>query len=306
MLSDLFYWVLNMSITATLIGLVLLLLRRIGKIPRFVIYLLWSPVLVRLLLPIGVTSRYSFINLFSRSTVKPVVVKLEVPIADVSMTNYVQAADTYFPMTYKTDLIERIFRVSSVIWLVGAVAAMMLAVFFYFAGSRDIRHSLKPSGSYYVSGIAATPFVYGILRPKIILPSNLDEDQARYVLAHENIHIRRLDNLWRMTALTAACIHWFNPLIWYFLKAFFNDMEFACDEKAVKTLTPEERKEYASVMLNFAVKRTPAVYPAFGGAIIRKRIKYVLNYKTMSIVASLCLTVFIVTMMTVLLTNPSP
>jgi len=306
MLSDLFYWVLNMSITATLIGLVLLLLRRIGKIPRFVIYLLWSPVLVRLLLPIGLTSRYSFINLFSRSTAKPVVVKLEVPIADMSMTNYVRAADTYFPINYKTDLLEQIFRVSSVIWFVGAVTAILLVAFFYFAGSREIRHSLKPAGGYYVSGIAAIPLVYGIFRPKIILPSNLDKDQAGYVLAHEKIHIRRLDNLWRMTALMTACIHWFNPLIWYFLKTFFNDMEFACDEKAVKTLTPEERKEYASVMLNFAVKRTPVAYSAFGGSIIRKRIEYVLNYRTMSIVASLCLTVFIVTMMTVLLTNPSP
>lgn len=305
MLSEVFYWILNMSITASLIGLALLLLRPIGKIPRFVIYLLWSPVFIRLLLPIGITSRYSFINLFSRTLAKSVAVEgFSTP--DVTMTNYVRAADEYFPINYKTVLLEQIFRVSSVIWLVGAVAAMVILVLSYTVSSKAVKRTLKPAGGYFLSSFAATPFVYGIINPKIILPSDLAEGHAKYVLTHENIHIRRLDNLWRMAALLVACFHWFNPLVWYFIKLFFNDMEFACDEKAVKMLTMDERKEYASVMLKFAVKRTPAVSSSFGGSVIHKRIEHVLSYKTMSLIASLCFTVFILVMIIALLTNPKP
>jgi beta-lactamase regulating signal transducer with metallopeptidase domain len=305
MLSEVFYWILNMSITASLIGLALLLLRRVGKIPRFVIYLLWNPVLIRLLLPIGISSRYSFMNLFSRTLAKPVALE-GFSGTDVTMTNYVRAAEEYFPINYRTALLERIFRVSSIIWLVGMVAAAVIFMLSYAAASKAVKRTLKPAGGYFLSSLAATPFVYGIFRPKIILPPDLEQDHARYVLAHEKIHIRRRDNLWRMTALLAACIHWFNPLIWYLLKSFYNDMEFACDEKAVKALTPDERKEYASVMLKFAAKRTPAVCSSFGGSVVRKRIEYVLNYRSMSLIASLCLSVFIIAMVVVLLTNPSP
>lgn len=304
MLSDVFYWVLNMSITASLIGLVLLLLRQIGKIPRLVIYLLWSPVLVRLLLPIGITSRYSFMNLFSRTMARTVTLE-GLSTTDVTMTNYVRAAEEYFPINYRTALLEQIFRVSSIIWLAGMVTALAILVLSYTAGSKAVKHTMKPAKGYFLSSFAATPFVYGIIKPRIILPSDLAEDHAKYVLAHENIHIRRLDNLWRMMALTAACIHWFNPFIWYFIKLFFNDMEFACDEKAVKVLTADERKEYALVMLKFAAKRAPAMNASFGGSVIHRRIEHVLNYKTMSRIASLCFLVFIIVMIIALLTNPS-
>ncbi len=305
MLSEVFYWVLNMSITASLIGLALLLLRQVAKIPRFVIYLLWSPVLIRLLLPIGIPSRYSLMNVFSRALAKSVAVE-GFSISDVTMTNYVRAAENYFPINYKTALLEQIFRVSAVIWLVGSVLAVMLLIWSYASNCKAVKHTLKPAEGYFLSSFSATPFVYGIIKPKIILPSDLPEVDAKHVLAHESIHIRRLDNLWRMAALLVACVHWFNPFIWYFIKLFFNDMEFACDEKAVKMLTAEERKEYASAMLKFAVKRTSAVNSAFGGSVIHKRIEHVLSYKTMSLIASLFFAAFMVVMIVALLTNPSP
>jgi beta-lactamase regulating signal transducer with metallopeptidase domain len=296
---------MNMSITASLIGLMLLVLRQVRKIPRFVIYLLWSPVLVRLLLPVGIASRYSFMNLLSQTLAKSVTVE-GFSTVETTMLNYVKAADAYFPISYKTDLLQQVFRVSSVIWLVGAAAAVAMLVVFYASAGKAVKAALKPAGGYYVSSFSATPFVYGILQPKIIMPANVAEFNVTHVLAHENIHIRRLDNLWRMLALLAACIHWFNPLIWYFVKLFFNDMEFACDEKAVRNLTTDERREYASVMLQFAVKRAPAVSSAFGGTVIQKRIENVLSYKTMSLIGSICVALFIIVLGIALLTNASP
>lgn len=305
MLSEVFYWIVNMSITASLIGAMLLLLRQVGKIPRFVIYLLWSPVLIRLLLPAGMTSRYSFMNLFSRTLAKSVAVKGVSP-TEMAMTNYVRAAESYFPIDYKTALLEQAFRVSSLVWLIGAAAATILLTLSYVTSSKAVKRTLKPMEGFYQSSFATTPFVYGILKPRIILPSDTSDFNIKHVLAHECVHIHRLDNLWRMAALLTACIHWFNPFIWYFVQLFFIDMELACDEKAVKNLTAEERREYASTMLRFAAKKTSISSSAFGGTAIKKRIEHVLTYKTMSLISSLCFAAFFLVMLFALLTNASP
>ena len=126
-----------------------------------------------------------------------------------------------------------------------------------------------------------SPFVLGILRPKIYIPSTLDENEKQYVLLHERAHIKRLDTLWKPLAFLILSVHWFNPLVWLAYFLFSRDTELACDEKAVRSLSLKERKEYSEALLEcsakcFAVAACPF---AFGEHPVKKRIESVLRYK---------------------------
>lgn len=304
MLSEVFYWVLNMSITGTIIGLFLQFLRPVRKIPRFIVCMLWSMVLIRLVLPFGIANRYSLMNLISKAVARTVAVK-GVTAPDVTATNFVMAAEDYFPIVYRTSLLEHIFRVSSVVWLVVAITALLILIVLYRMNGSAIKKISKSGEGFFYGDYSGTPFVYGIFRPKIIVPAGAVDFSLKYILAHERVHIKRLDNLWRMVALATACIYWFNPLIWYFVKAFFTDMEFACDEKAVRKLSVNERKEYAASMLKYAAKQKTLAASAFGGSVVKKRIENVLSYKTMSLVSSISMAIFVIIIVVTLLTNAS-
>ena len=126
----------------------------------------------------------------------------------------------------------------------------------------------------------------GILRPAIYVPPGMDGALLDHVEAHELVHKRRLDNLWRFVALLICCVHWFNPVVWRCLRLFFADMELSCDERVLRKLAPKERKDYAMALLSVAEGRDLFV-SAFGGAGLRLRITRVLTYRRLTVGASL-------------------
>lgn len=208
MLQEVFYWILNMSITAALTGLAVMLIRLIKRIPRRLTTYLWIIPFLRMTVPLGLDSPYSLMSLLSKITTKTVVVFQPTEDISFSTMNSVMAANSYFPITYKVNILENVFIVASVIWVVVALAIILMLTAVYFTTLCEIRDSKCLRDNIYLSDKITSPAVYGILRPKIVLPSSYKERDIEFVIQHEKTHIRGLDNLWRIGSTKPAILEW--------------------------------------------------------------------------------------------------
>lgn len=302
MLGDIFYWLLSMSIVAAITGLLILPLRRFQKLPRGVAIWLWVIPFLRMTVPVGMGSPYSLMSLLSRFATKTVVVYQTVAGVDVSMMNCVTAADSYFPITYKVNLLEQVFEIAALVWGVVFAAIVLMLCVVYITTTHEMKDAELLKDNVYLSEKITTPAVYGIWKPRIILPASWAERDLEYVLLHENAHICRGDNLWRAAAFFVTAIHWFNPLAWVFLKLFLSDLELSCDERVLTKLEPERRKDYALSLLE-SKERINVFASAFGGAKIRTRIENVLSFRKMTWLSGAAFAGLVAVISYVLLTN---
>jgi len=326
--GDVFYFVVNMSITAALLIMVLLLVRAVfGRwIPQSVLYLLWGVVLFRLLVPVSIPSELSLFNFFDGSLTKSVPIPAgpdvlpEMNLPELSTLNSIQAADTYFPLAYKSAIWTTIFNVSGWVWLGGVfVLFLVLLVLYILATARlrkavpfsddgilaryNDRFSLKSGIRLYQSPDVQSPVVVGIIQPRIILPSEIDRQSLEYALLHEMAHVQRKDNFWKMISLLAVCLHWFNPLVWLSFYLADQDREMACDARALKGLAREERKQYAESLVGLAAKQQ-AMLTAFGGTAVNRRIVSIVNYKRVPLLMAVATTAICLVLGMLLLINP--
>ena len=221
---------------------------------------------------------------------------------DSTMTNFVQAAESYFPVVYKTEFLKSVFETASIIWAIIAATAILTSVFLYALTKRELQDARHLEGDVWMSEKVSAPAVYGIIKPRIIVPDWIPQTELPIILAHERVHIRRRDNLWRVVAVITACVHWFNPLCWLFLKWFFTDMELACDAKVLKTMGEGKAKDYAAALLSCAAGRSYFA-SAFGGAKTQIRIESVLSYKRLTVLSTAAFGALIVAISFVLITN---
>jgi beta-lactamase regulating signal transducer with metallopeptidase domain len=310
-LDTVFYLVLNMSITASAIGLCIVLLRHIKQIPRFGIYVLWSLVFFRLVFPVAFSSEASILNLAGRFIKKVVAIPITLPISGnesvkLSMSNSIGTAQSYFPVIYKNDHLEMVFRTASFVWIVVSATAMLTVIILYFLSSNELRKTEHIKDNIYISNTVQSPMVFGIFRQRIIIPTYLDIDspELKFALLHEQVHIRRHDNMFRLLGVLTACIHWFNPLVWVFLRLFLNDMELSCDLKAVKPLTNKERVKYAKALVNLGAGQKVFMSAAFSKTKVRARVLNVLNYKRLKVLAVVFSVFFIIVIAIAFMTNP--
>lgn len=303
MLPEVFYWLFSMSISAALTGIPVLLLGKWRRLPRCLACLLWGIPFFRMWVPLSLPGKYSLMSLFSRLWSQSAVVYVQADSNTyLTATNCAGAASGYFPLTFKTYPLEALFRWASWIWLAVA-AAIFLALALSYCRAMAAAKSARPlCGNVYLSPKVTSPAVYGVLRPRILLPESYGEQELRYILAHEAAHIRRGDNLWRILALLTAAVHWFNPFSWIFLKHFLAEVELACDEEALKTLGEGEKKAYAAALLDCAAGGTPFA-SAFGGAKIRRRLSRILAYRKLSALSALSFAALALGIAYVLLTN---
>jgi len=302
MLQDIFYWTFNMSLVASLTGGLIVLIRRIRQLPRRFAVMLWVVPFLRMAVPYGLNSPYSLMALLSKITTKTVVVYQPAEGITFSATNCIMAADTYFPITYKTSLLETAFAAASVLWVIVLVAILLVLTTVYVTTHRDTKGAAHLRDNIYLSEKVLSPAIYGIIKPKILLPVSYRERDLTLILLHEEAHIRRGDNLWRALALLIVSVHWFNPFCWVFLKLFLSDLELACDESVLTTLGSSRAKEYALTLLE-SKQGSPAFASAFGGAKIRPRIERILSFKRMTRFSSMVFTALILIILHVLLTN---
>jgi beta-lactamase regulating signal transducer with metallopeptidase domain len=302
MKTDLFYWLLNAGIFGSVIGLGLLALRRVKRLPRRLVYVLWALPLLRLWMPFGLSSTFSLLTLVSRFATRTVTVYQSVSLPDITVSNVVQAADSYFPITYKTNLLEHVFTVAVLVWLVGFSALVLTGLLLYIFTGAEMCNARHLRDNIYVSAHVTAPVLCGIIRPRIVIPAHMETANLDYVLLHENAHAKRKDNLFRCVALLTAALHWYNPLIWLFLKRYMEDLELACDESVAVKLPPSERKAYALALVE-AVERRSVFVSAFGGTKIRVRIEKILSYRSLSIGAATALAALLIVIAVTLLTN---
>lgn len=302
MLQDIFYWVFNMSIASVITGVIVMLIRHIKKIPRRLTVFLWAVPFLRMAVPIGLSSPYSLMSLISKFTTKTVVVYQPAKEVDVSMTNYTMAADTYFPVTFKENLLDDIFNIASVIWIIVFLTILIILAVVYCKTIKEMKGAKHMYDNIYLSDSVTSPGVYGIIKPKIILPTSYKEKDIDLILLHEKVHIRRCDNLWRVLALLVVSAHWFNPLCWIFLKSFLTDIELSCDECVLVKLGGSRAKEYANSLLES--KESNNVFAsAFGGSKIKTRIENILSFKRITGVSLLIFLMLMTAISYVLLTN---
>lgn len=303
MLHEAFYWVFNMSITAAVTGIPVMLIRRIRRIPRRFVVFLWLIPFLRMAVPIGLNSPYGLMALLSRVVTRAVVVCEPAEGVAFSMMNSVKAADAYFPIAYKSEAIGDVFRTASVVWLAVTLALFLTLTIAYIATLRACRGATRLHNGAYRSQSVASPAVYGIIKPKIVLPANCAQEDVELILLHEKMHVRGGDNLWRLLALTLACVHWFSPLSWSFLRRLLEDIELSCDERVLISLGDSRKKEYAAALLRESRRKTAALASSFGGAKLQTRVGNILSFRRVTRFSLVAFAVFAVALFYALLTN---
>lgn len=288
MLREIFTAVLRMSVTGSFVIAAVMLARLcLKRAPRTVSYCLWAVALFRLCCPVSFESVFSLLPRMARTEqslpvipggwTPPAVTQplppVEAPILPVSPAAAPQG-------TLAAGRLD-IMTILAIIWL--AVGAVMLggSVILSIRLHRKLRHAKLSQDNIYEQPGLQTPFVLGLVKPRIYLPTGLSERERAYVLLHEQTHIRRRDYLVKALANLVLCIHWFNPFVWLAFKLMTSDMEMSCDEQVLKKLGPEIKREYSASLLSMAAgKRVWYTGPlAFGEENIKMRIKNVLNYK---------------------------
>ena len=284
-LSGLFITLLNMSITASWAVLVIITVRALlKKAPKWIMCSLWALVAVRLLLPFSFESGISLVP--STETVPKTIVNSATP----SINSGISAVDRVVnPVIVKAANLssdpargmQKIFGILSVVWVVGVAAMLIYALITYLRITVKTRASVEIESGVFICDNISDPFLFGIVRPRIYVPSKLDPNDRVYVIAHERAHLRRKDYLWKPLGFVLLAFHWFNPVMWAAYVLLCRDIEFACDEKVISKFGSEIKKQYSEALVNCSVsKRMVSACPvAFGETSIKVRIKNVLNYK---------------------------
>ena len=298
-MANVFYWLVNMSLIASLTGTVVWLIGKVRRLPRRVVGILWLVPLLRLWLPFGVAGKYGIISLWRQLRGG------SVPWPGYQSLvggNFLMEADHYFPLHFATSRAYTVFSVAGTVWLVVALALMLTVSIVYFTTKAVVKDARHLQNEIYLSDKVSAPMVFGVFRPRIVLPCQYPSQQLHYILLHERAHIKRCDNLRRLLAVYTACLHWFNPLVWLFLSAYLKELELACDETVMRHSDAVARKEYAKTLLQCAA--APSLYmSAFGGVKVRVRIERILAYKKLSALSVIGSAGFVIAVLYLLLTN---
>ena len=289
---------------------VLLLHLIFRKAPAWSRVLLWVLVAVRLICPFSVESVVSILP--SGETISTHILTEAVPAVNTGIPfldgviNPVLGESMAPHVGDSVNPLQVLVPVLAVLWLVGVLAFLAYGVIRYVALARKVSTAVRLRDSIYQTEQVGFPFVLGVRKPKIYLPFSIDPQEAEYVIAHEQAHIRRGDPLWKLLGFLLLAFYWFHPLLWVAYGLFCRDVEFACDEKVVKALNPQERADYSQALLNCSVGRQKmgAVPLAFGEVGVQQRVKTILRYKKLRVWIVAGAVVVLVVAAVCLLTNP--
>ena len=285
-MTEFFLNIVNMSISASWIVFAVLLLRLLlKKAPKSINVLLWGVVAVRLICPFSFESVLSLIP--SPQTINPEIA-LNSPVIDSGVTiidNVINPiiSETTISIQPEKDinLFQFIMPYLAGVWLVGIATLLIYTLISFLRLKSKIGTAVLLRDNIYQSEAVVSPFVLGIIKPKIYLPFNMNGQDMDHVIAHEQAHIRRKDYLWKPLGFLILTLHWFNPMVWFGYILLCRDIELACDEKVVKGLNNEQRADYSQALLTCSVNRRmiTACPVAFGEVGVKNRVKSVLNYK---------------------------
>lgn len=281
--ADLFFWVINTSISASfLVGAIVILRLVLKKAPKAVFVALWGLVAIRLICPFTIESALSLIP--SAETIPTEQFYYQEAMHDDYNISIVDNPVYPETVTYTTGSVDSAGLKSVVYylaWICGAGAMLIYAAVSYFIVRHKVKISERLRDNIRLCDGIKTPFILGIIRPYIYIPSDMNEQDADYVIAHEKAHLKRRDHWWKPFGFLLLAFHWFNPVMWIAYILLCRDIELACDEKVIRNLGDEIKKPYSEALLNCsAPKKMIAACPlAFGEVGVKQRIKSVLSYK---------------------------
>lgn len=301
-MQELFLELVKLSLIGSLFAFAVMLVRLLfRKAPKWIFCILWGVVALRLVVPISIESDLSLVP--DRLATGQIITNVGSDyIGDVDIiyesnagySNAVEAGrqpiysnDGYYVVTEKASLEapktvgETIYPVLSWVWLAGMLLMLAYTVLSYLVLKRKMEEATLLRDNIWQCEQADSPFVLGIIRPKIYLPYQISESDMANVIAHEQAHIRRKDHWWKPIGFLLLSVHWFNPVMWVAYILLCRDIEAACDEKVIKHMEKDEKRAYSTALLHCSVhrRRIAACPLAFGEVGAKERIKRVMNYK---------------------------
>ncbi len=310
-MNKVFIEIVNMSINASYIAIFVMLLRPFfKKAPKWIMGILWSFVGLRLVCPFSVESVLSLIP--SGKTIESSIVDSNsfninsgIPIIDNPVNDYL--SDRYYEgVTVPAGNTKTVVDILAVIWLVGIAAMLIYTIVSYIRVKLSVSEAVLVGRNVWQCDKIPTPFILGIIKPKIYLPINLEKGEGELVILHEQAHIKRLDHIIKPISFLLLSLYWFNPILWLTYILVCRDIELACDERVIKEKGETVKKEYTNTLINLSSPRkTVSACPlAFGETGVKERIKGVLSYKKPTIWIIIASVLLIVSAAVCLLTNP--
>ncbi|MDE7270678.1 MAG: M56 family metallopeptidase, partial [Acetatifactor sp.] len=282
-----FIKLLNMSIAASWLILAVILLRvLLWRSPKWIRCILWGIVAVRLVCPISIESRFSLIP--SAETVDPAVVWYSpAPTIDSGVDVIDQAVNPVISESFaptpgaSVNPLAVWMYLADIVWAIGFVVLSGYALFSYVRLRRNVSEAVLLRDNIWVCDSVSSPFILGVIRPRIYLASDMEENQMSCILAHEQAHLKRGDHWWKLLGYLLLSVYWFNPLSWAAYALLCRDIELACDEKVVRSWEEAEKKQYLRTLVSCSMrrKRVMACPLAFGEVGVKQRVKAVLSYR---------------------------
>ena len=286
-MAAVFLKLLNLSISASWLVLAVLVLRLVSKrSPKWMNVLLWGIVALRLVLPFSIESALSLIP--SAETVSPAVVQFApaptitsgVSVIDNAVNPSLSEHFSAVP-TASVNPLYAWTEIAGWVWLIGLEAMLLYALVSYLRLRRRVSVSLCVRENIYLCDAISSPFILGVVKPRIYLPSGLDEVQRQNVLAHEQAHLARRDHWWKPLGFALLAVYWFNPVLWLAYTLLCRDIELACDERVIRTMDESAVKTYSTVLLACSMPRKAVITCplAFGEVGVKERVRNALHYK---------------------------
>ena len=326
-METVFLRIVNIAITASWLVLAVFFLRlALKKAPKWATCLLWGIVALRLILPFSLESALSLIP--STEPILEQSVVTEAPSAQPILPDENQSSTpsvnekpgssgnpvvtppssgSLAPTPQASaDPMQIVLFVASIVWLCGVLAMLGYGAYSYLRLHRKLRASIRQERKVYLCDNIETPFILGVFRPRIYLPSGISESEIPYVIAHEEAHLKRKDHLWKPLGFLLLSVYWFNPLFWVAYILLCRDIENACDEKVIKNSDNAYRVGYSEALLSCSVHRRSvmACPVAFGEVGVKSRIRAVLHYKKPAFWVILVAIVAIIVTCVCFLTDP--
>ena len=286
-MAAVFLKLLNLSISASWLVLAVLVLRLVSKrSPKWMNVLLWGMVALRLMLPFSIESALSLIP--SAETLSPEVVRFDpaptitsgVEFIDNAVNPSLSESFAAAPLASVNPLYVWTY-LAGWVWLIGLGAILLYALVSYLRLRRRVSVSLCVRENIYLCDAISSPFILGVVKPRIYLPSGLDEVQRQNVLSHERAHLARRDHWWKPLGFALLAVYWFNPVLWLAYALLCCDIELACDERVIRTMDESAVKTYSTVLLACSMPRKAVITCplAFGEVGVKERVRNALRYK---------------------------
>lgn len=281
-------FLLNASVQAGWLALALIAVRLIfRKAPKKLLCALWALVGLRLAVPVSLRSVFSLLPsaapVAASSDVGGVYVQTGLPPVDNTVNTILQIAAAPAAPTRELAAQTAIDwkAVLAVVWICGVAVMLLYAAVSFLRLRLQVREAVKEDGNVYICDRVGTPFILGVVRPRIYLPSALDAGDRAMILLHERAHLKRRDHLWKPLGFLLLSVYWFHPVLWVVYVLLCRDIELACDERVLRQQGSGIKKDYASALLRCSAPRhlVRACPVAFGEVGVKARIKSVLNYK---------------------------